>query len=130
VFTYAGVVAHGDNQHDPGALDAEFAGVVADTMQALAAPSRVRILGRLHAGPCSVGELAAAVGMEPSAVSHQLRLLRHLGLVVGHRDGRRVLYDLHDEHVGELLEQAISHVEHRRAGLARTAAQPLAEVRR
>ena len=57
--------------------------------------------------------------MEPSAVSHQLRLLRHLGLVVGRRQGRHVVYDLYDDHVGELLEQAISHVEHVRAGLAR-----------
>jgi ArsR family transcriptional regulator, nickel/cobalt-responsive transcriptional repressor len=93
--------------------------VIAETMQALAAPSRVRILGRLHAGACSVNELADAVGMESSAVSHQLRVLRHLGLVTGRRDGRRVVYDLYDDHVGELLEQAISHVEHLRAGLAR-----------
>jgi DNA-binding transcriptional ArsR family regulator len=100
-------------------LDAVFAGVVAETMQALATPSRLRILGRLSRGACSVNELADAVGMEPSAVSHQLRLLRHLGLVVGARDGRRVVYDLYDDHVGELLEQAISHVEHVRAGLAR-----------
>ena len=121
-------MAHGDNQHDPAELDADFAGAVADTMQALATPSRVRILGRLHAGPCSVNELAEAVGMEPSAVSHQLRLLRHLGLVVGRRDGRRVVYDLYDDHVGELLEQAISHVEHVRAGLARSAAAQLAQA--
>jgi len=112
-------VAHGPT-HRPEDLDADFAGVVADTMQALAAPSRVRILGRLHTGPCSVNELAEAVAMESSAVSHQLRLLRHLGLVVGRRDGRRIVYDLYDDHVGELLEQAISHVEHVRAGLART----------
>jgi DNA-binding transcriptional ArsR family regulator len=123
LFRYAGVVSHGARQHDPGGLDRDFAEVVADTMQALATPSRLRILGRLHAqGPCSVNELAAAVAMEPSAVSHQLRLLRHLGLVVGRRDGRRVLYDLYDDHVGELLEQAISHVEHVRSGLARAAA--------
>ncbi len=115
-------MAHGARAHDPVDLDPGFAQAVADTMQALATPSRVRILGRLHAGPCSVGELAADVAMEPSAVSHQLRLLRHLGLVVGRRDGRRVLYDLHDDHVGELLEQAISHVEHRHAGLGRGAA--------
>jgi ArsR family transcriptional regulator, nickel/cobalt-responsive transcriptional repressor len=113
-------MAHGELQHDPAELDLGFAGVVADTMQALATPSRVRILGRLHAGACSVNELADAVAMEPSAVSHQLRLLRHLGLVVGHRDGRRIVYDLYDDHVGELLEQAISHVEHVRAGLARS----------
>ena len=110
---------HGGLHTSPEQLDAEFAGVVAETMQALAAPSRVRILGRLHAGPCSVNELAESVGMAPSAVSHQLRLLRHLGLVVGQRDGRRIVYDLYDDHVGELLEQAISHVEHLRAGLAR-----------
>ena len=116
-------MAHGGPRHDCAELDADFAGVVADTMQALATPSRVRILGRLSAGACSVNELANAVGMEPSAVSHQLRLLRHLGLVVGHREGRRVVYDLYDDHVGELLSQAVSHVEHLRAGLARTASR-------
>ena len=119
-------MAHGDNRHDPADLDPAFARVVADTMQALAAPSRVRILGRLHAGACSVNELAGEVGMEPSAVSHQLRLLRHLGLVTGRRDGRRIVYDLYDDHVGELLEQAISHAEHLRAGLARSVADELA----
>src|SRR3954452_16525454 len=113
-------MAHGQSHRSPSELDVGFAGVVAETMQALATPSRVRILGRLSAGPCSVNDLAEAVGMEPSAVSHQLRLLRHLGLVVRQRDGRRVVYDLYEEHVAELLGEAISHVEHVRAGLART----------
>jgi DNA-binding transcriptional ArsR family regulator len=113
-------MAHGDAARTPSNLDAAFAWAVAETMQALATPSRLRILGRLHAGPCAVNDLAEAVGMEPSAVSQQLRLLRHLGLVVGQRQGRRVVYDLHDDHVGELLEQAISHVEHLRLGISRT----------
>jgi len=91
--------------------------VVADTMQALATPSRVRILGRLRSGASSVNALAEGVGMEPSAVSHQLRLLRHLGFVVGHREGRHVVYDLHDDHVAHLLNEAISHVEHLQLGL-------------
>jgi DNA-binding transcriptional ArsR family regulator len=98
------------------ALDAETAQQVAATMQALAAPSRVRILSRLRDGACAVNELAAAVEMEPSAVSHQLRLLRHLGLVVGERNGRQVVYALHDSHVGVLLEEATYHVEHLRLG--------------
>ena len=110
-------MSHGPTSIDIDQLDPAFAGVVADTMQALATPSRVRILGRLHAGPCSVNELAEAVGMEPSAVSHQLRLLRHLGLVIGERHGRQIFYALHDEHVGELLEQAVSHVEHLHLGM-------------
>jgi DNA-binding transcriptional ArsR family regulator len=122
-------MAHGTHQPDPAQLDAEFAGVIAETMQALATPSRVLILGRLHAGGCSVNELAESVGMAPSAVSHQLRLLRHLGLVVGQRDGRRIVYDLYDDHVGELLEQAISHVEHVQQGLAlRVSQRQLAEA--
>jgi DNA-binding transcriptional ArsR family regulator len=108
---------------EPDRLDLHFSGAVADTMQALATPSRVRILGRLRAGALSVNELAVAVGMEPSAVSHQLRLLRHLRFVVGRRDGRRVVYDLYDDHVAHLLEEAISHVEHVQLGLAGRAAQ-------
>ena len=114
-------MSHGTDSTPADRLDAAFAGVVADTMQALATASRVRILGQLHAGPCSVGELADAVGMEPSAVSHQLRLLRHLGLVAGRREGRRVVYELHDDHVGQMLEQAISHVEHLRIAAGRGA---------
>ena len=101
-----------------GRVDAATARQVAETMQALATASRVRILGRLRESPCSVGELAAAVGMEQSAVSHQLRLLRHLGLVVGEREGRRTRYALHDPHVGVLLEEAVYHVQHVRLGLA------------
>jgi DNA-binding transcriptional ArsR family regulator len=122
-------MAHGGNQRSPSELDADFARAVAETMQALATPSRLHILGRLHVGPCSVNELAEAAGMEPSAVSHQLRMLRHLGLVVGHRQGRQIIYDLHDDHVGDLLEQAISHVEHLRQGRSRaTSAVELAEA--
>ena len=99
-------------------LDGDTARVVADTMQALATPSRVRILSRLGAGACSVTELARDVEMEQPAVSQQLRVLRHLGLVVGDRRGRHIIYALHDDHVGVLLAEAVSHVEHVRLGLA------------
>lgn len=97
-------------------LTPEAAQDVADTMQALATPSRVRILAQLQRGPAAVNDLATSVGMDPSAVSHQLRLLRHLGLVVGNRTGRQVIYALHDDHVASLLDEAISHTEHRRLG--------------
>lgn len=103
-------------------LEPQVAEQVAETMYALATPSRLRILARLHDGACSVGQLAADVSMEASAVSHQLRVLRLLGLVVGRRAGRSVVYELHDEHVGQLLGQAMGHVEHLRLGLAGRAA--------
>jgi DNA-binding transcriptional ArsR family regulator len=120
-FRYSGSwMAHDRQQHDTGRLldDAAFARSAAESIQALSAPSRLRILARLHTGPASVNEIAAAIGMESSAVSHQLRLLRHLGLVTGQRDGRQVVYELYDDHVAELLEQVVSHVEHVRLGLA------------
>ena len=114
-------MSHG-HEIDLSLMSPQTARSVADTMQALATPSRVRILSRLGVGPCSVGELARDVGMEQPAVSQQLRVLRHLGLVVGERDGRQVIYALHDDHVRSLLSEAISHTEHLRLGLA---ARPL-----
>ena len=112
-------MAHGDHP-DLGRVLSEpsFARAAAESIQALATPSRLRILARLHAAPASVNELAIAIGMESSAVSHQLRTLRHLGLVIGQRDGRHVVYELYDDHVAELLEQVVSHVDHLRLGLA------------
>ncbi len=110
-------MAHG-RLRTPEQLDAPFAEAVATTMQALATPSRVRILGRLRGGPASVTELAAAVEMAPSAASQQLRVLRHLGFVVGRRNGRQILYDLHDDHIAELLEAAIGHIEHRQLAIS------------
>jgi ArsR family transcriptional regulator, nickel/cobalt-responsive transcriptional repressor len=119
LFSYSRVVAHGEHTDvDRLREDPAFARAAADAMQALSAPSRLRILARLVEGPASVGELATAVQMEGSAVSHQLRLLRHLGLVVGQREGRQVVYELHDDHVAELLQQVIAHVDHVRLGLA------------
>src|SRR3954449_9757797 len=113
-------MAHGPEHPEVTRLldEPAFARMAAESIQALSSPSRLRILARLHAGAASVNDLAAAVGMESSAVSHQLRTLRHLGLVTGQRDGRQVVYELYDDHVAELLEQVVSHVEHVRLGLA------------
>ena len=111
------MMSHGVRGHEtPSRLSAEEARQVAQTMQALATPSRVRILACLREGPAAVGDLADAVEMEASAVSHQLRLLRHLGLVVGERVGRQVIYALHDDHVATLLDEAVFHTEHLRLG--------------
>ncbi|SDM56632.1 ArsR/SmtB family transcription factor [Allokutzneria albata] len=98
-------------------LEAVGADRVATTLQALATPSRLLILARLREGALPATELAAEVGMEQSACSHQLRLLRNLGLIVGERRGRSVVYALHDHHVAALLDQALYHVEHLRLGL-------------
>jgi DNA-binding transcriptional ArsR family regulator len=110
-------MGHGIESRPAAKLDAEGAEKVAATLQALATPSRLLILTQLRQGPLPVSDLAEAVGMEQSAVSHQLRLLRNLGLVTGTRHGRSIVYSLYDNHVAQLLDEAVYHVEHLRLGL-------------
>lgn len=97
-------------------LDDAMAGALASTFQMLSTPSRLRILAALQGGPKSVGEISGEVGMQQSAVSHQLRLLRQGGFVVAHRHGRQIHYHLHDGHLVALLTQASHHVDHVRLG--------------
>jgi ArsR family transcriptional regulator, nickel/cobalt-responsive transcriptional repressor len=96
--------------------DARAALAVAETMQALATPSRVRLLYALRDEELSVGELAEAVGLAPAAASQQLRILRQLRLVASRRDGQSIRYRLHDEHTGILLDEIRNHVEHATRG--------------
>jgi len=95
-----------------GLLTQTTAQDVARLMGALSTASRVRILARLRDGECPVGDLSAELEMEQPAVSHQLRILRDLGLVVGTRKGRQVIYGLFDPHVASLLNEALRHIDH------------------
>ena len=95
----------------PGPVTEAVAERLADTMFALSAPSRVLIMGLLLGGPCSVSDLTEALGMEQSAVSHQLRVLREHRLVRAESAGRRRLYALYDEHVAALLHAGLHHVQ-------------------
>jgi ArsR family transcriptional regulator, nickel/cobalt-responsive transcriptional repressor len=109
-------MTHGPTQAMTRLTGADAA-LVAQAMSALATPSRVLILAALRERPRSVSELVVNVAMEQSAVSHQLRLLRDIGLIVGERQGRRIIYSLYDDHVASLIDQAVGHVEHLRLGL-------------
>lgn len=96
----------------------EFGGIderVAALMGALSSPTRLRALfALLESGEMSAGEVAKAVGMSASATSHQLRVLRDLGLVARRREGRMCFYALADDHLGVLLREALYHVDHAR----------------
>lgn len=118
-----------ESRTSPLLTDPVAASKVAETLQALASPSRLRILTRLRQSPCSVTELSAAVRMEQPAVSHQLRLLRNLGLVAGDRSGRNIVYRLYDNHVASLLDEAVYHIEHLRLGVSDTFPHPVDRLR-
>ena len=85
---------------------------LARTFQALSDPSRVRLISALTHTELCVCDLAAVLGMSQSAVSHQLRSLRDLRLVKSRRVGREIFYTLDDEHIRELYELGLKHVQH------------------
>jgi DNA-binding transcriptional ArsR family regulator len=85
-------------------------------MTALSTPSRVRLLYALRDGERSVSSLAVETGITPMAASQQLRVLRHLKLVVARRERQSMLYRLHDDHVAALLDEVRNHSEHAARG--------------
>ncbi len=93
-------------------LSSELALLVAQTFQALADPTRARIVYALTRGEHSVGELAAIAGISPSATSHQLKSLRDLRIVKFRRVGTRVFYSVDDVHVAALFREALHHLAH------------------
>lgn len=89
------------------------ASAIADVYALLSDPSRVRVLFTLlETGELCVCDLAEAVGMSQSALSHALRLLRTSGVVTNRRDGRMVRYKLADSHVRLLLDVTREHLAH------------------
>lgn len=86
---------------------------LADIFKVLGEPTRLKILRVLWQGECCVNELADAIDMEASAVSHQLRILRQAHLVDFRKIGKNACYFLDDAHVVHLLEQGLNHAAHR-----------------
>lgn len=78
----------------------------AEFFKALAHPLRIRILEILSEGEKSVNEIQASLNSEGSAVSQQLSILRTKNIVVGVKDGKRVIYSLRDPAIIELLKVA------------------------
>lgn len=76
----------------------------ADFFKALSHPLRIRILELLSEGEKSVNELQSILNKDGSAVSQQLSVLRAKNIVVGTKDGKRVLYSLRDPMIMNLLE--------------------------
>ena len=77
----------------------------------LSHPIRLAVVALLsEREPRTAGELQEETGLERTALSHQLRLLKEARLVVSERSGRRQLYRLADHHVAHIVRDAIAHV--------------------
>jgi DNA-binding transcriptional ArsR family regulator len=84
---------------------------LAETFKVLGDPTRVRILHALSMEELCVCDIAALINGSQSAISHQLRLLRAAKLVRFRREGKMVYYSLDDDHIRNLFEEGIRHVE-------------------
>ncbi len=72
--------------------------------------TRISILSALLERELCVGDIASALGMGQSAISHQLRLLRSSGLVRTRRSGKTIFYSLDDGHVHDIFKLGLDHV--------------------
>lgn len=92
-------------------LPPEKAQRMAEFFALMADPNRLRILSVLADREWCVGDLATAIGMNESAVSHQLKTLRALRLVRYRKQGRHVFYRLQDHHVLSLYQAVAEHLD-------------------
>jgi ArsR family transcriptional regulator len=90
--------------------DHETVEAIAELFKAFGDPTRVRILSHLLGQERCVSDIAEAVELTQSAVSHQLRILKQMHLIKYRREGKSVLYSLADDHVRTILEMGLEHV--------------------
>lgn len=88
---------------------------LAELFKALADDTRVKIAYALLHDELCVHDVAALLGVSVATASHHLRLLRQSGLARSRKDGKFVFYSLDDDHVRQIVGQALAHVQEGRA---------------
>ncbi len=96
----------------PLKLTSKEAADLAQLFSTLSDPSRVRIISLLANKDMNVQELSESLQMSHSAVSHQLRGLRQSRVVRADKNGRYAVYTLDDEHIAQLFQYGLDHIQH------------------
>ncbi|MBH1940237.1 helix-turn-helix transcriptional regulator [Mobilitalea sibirica] len=86
---------------------------LADFFKVFGDSTRIKILWALDRSEMCVCDLAVLLNMTKSAISHQLKTLRQEKLVKSRRDGKIIFYSLLDEHVKNILEIGLEHIQER-----------------
>ncbi len=73
--------------------------------------TRLKILNALLCAEMCVYDIAALLNMSQSAISHQLRVLKQMGLVKNRREGKAIFYSPADDHIVTILSQGLNHIE-------------------
>jgi len=91
-------------------LDEHIAAHVAELFRAFGDTTRVRILSAILDQELNVSSLAEMIGVSESAVSHHMRGLRQMRLVISRREGKEVYYRVEDPHIIALFLQGVNHI--------------------
>lgn len=86
--------------------------ILSEIFKALGDSTRIKILYVLSIRELCVCDIFEALGMNQSAISHQLRILRNLKLVKYRREGKSIYYSLDDNHILHLFNEGLEHVKH------------------
>ena len=92
-------------------LEEKQLSAVSEFFKVLGDETRMKIINALSHGELCVSDIAAALGMTQSAISHQLRILKQNKLVKSRREGKSVFYSLADEHVRMIIAMGREHIE-------------------
>ena len=82
---------------------------IAELFKGVADPTRVHILSLLARSELCVTDIAEAVELSQSAISHQLRMLKQMHLIKSRREGKNMLYSLADDHVKTIVQMGLEH---------------------
>jgi ArsR family transcriptional regulator len=91
--------------------DEELIYEMADLYKVFSDSTRVKILCVLLESELSVGDIGKLLEMNQSAISHQLRLLKQAKMVKFRRDGKTLVYSIADNHIGQIFNQALEHIQ-------------------
>lgn len=91
--------------------DDELIADLSDMFKIFGDQTRMKILMALESGELCVCDIAAVMNMSQSAISHQLRVLKQSNIVKTRRDGKVVYYSISDEHVKDIFDIAMVHVQ-------------------
>ena len=86
--------------------------MLSELFKVLGDQTRIKIIFALSCCEMCVCDIAEAINMTQSAVSHQLRLMRNMKLVKYRKEGKSVYYSLDDDHILQLFNQGMEHVKH------------------
>jgi DNA-binding transcriptional ArsR family regulator len=106
-----------DNEVTAALIAGDHADMVVEVFRMLADATRVQLLWALIGGELKVNDLAERVGKPAPSVSQHLAKLRMARLVRTRRDGTQVFYRLENDHVRQLVADAVYNAEHAGGGV-------------